>query len=165
MSVLVANAMQVRLGGEERWALGISRCKRYSFRTRNFFFVRMWRMQFQCCGPKTDDRRAALHDYIPCRHIQGWRRCFRLVPSIRIVHGFVSVTDSQKALAANGILRYTFGAVFPLFTLQMYESTLGIHWAGSIFAFASLFLLPIPWVLFRYGHELRAKSHYDTSDL
>jgi len=71
---------------------------------------------------------------------------------------------AASALAANGILRYTLGAVFPLFTLQMYENV-GVHWAGSIFAFASLLLLPIPWVLFRYGHELRGKSHYDTSDL
>jgi hypothetical protein len=60
-------------------------------------------------------------------------------------------------LAANGILRYTLGAVFPLFTLQMYERV-GIHWAGSIFGFASLLLLPIPWVLFRYGEALRVKK-------
>jgi hypothetical protein len=46
----------------------------------------------------------------------------------------------------------------------MYEKV-GIHWAGSIFGFASLLLLPIPWVLFRYGKFLRAKSHYETSDL
>ena len=62
------------------------------------------------------------------------------------------------------MLRYTFAAVFPLFTLQMYEKV-GIHWAGSIFGFASLLLLPIPWVLFRYGKLLRAKSQYETSDL
>jgi hypothetical protein len=76
----------------------------------------------------------------------------------------LSNTKVPIALAANGILRYTLGAVFPLFALQMYEK-IGIHWAGSIFGFASLFLLPIPWVLFRYGRALRAKSHYETSDL
>ena len=71
---------------------------------------------------------------------------------------------AASALAANGILRYTFGAVFPLFTVQMYMR-LGVHWAGSVFAFLSLLLLPIPWVLFRYGKALRAKSRFETSQL
>lgn len=71
---------------------------------------------------------------------------------------------AASALAANGILRYTFGAVFPLFTVQMY-TRLGIHWAGSVFAFLSLLLLPIPWILFKYGKALRMKSHFETSHL
>lgn len=65
--------------------------------------------------------------------------------------------NRQVALAANGTLRYIFGAVFPLFTTQTYEN-LGIHWAGSVFAFLSLLLLPIPWLLFRYGDSLRRKG-------
>ncbi|KAF2227724.1 major facilitator superfamily domain-containing protein [Elsinoe ampelina] len=62
---------------------------------------------------------------------------------------------AASALAANGTLRYTLGAVFPLFTVQMYEK-LGVQWAGSLFAFLSLVLLPIPWLLFKYGPKLRA---------
>ncbi|KAL5355405.1 major facilitator superfamily domain-containing protein [Aspergillus floccosus] len=64
-----------------------------------------------------------------------------------------------SALAANGTLRYTLGAVFPLFTIQMYQN-LGIHWAGSVWAFISLFLLPIPWLLFKYGDRLRRDSRF-----
>jgi len=71
---------------------------------------------------------------------------------------------AASALAANGFLRYTLGAVFPLFTVQMYTN-LGVHWAGSVFAFLSLLLLPIPWVLFKYGKLLRSKSHFETSKL
>ena len=71
---------------------------------------------------------------------------------------------AASALAANGMLRYTLGAVFPLFTVQMYMK-LGVHWAGSVFAFLSLFLLPIPWVLFKYGKALRIKSRFETSHL
>ncbi|KAF3391545.1 Polyamine transporter 4 [Penicillium rolfsii] len=67
-----------------------------------------------------------------------------------------------SALAANGTLRYTLGAVFPLFTIQMYEN-LGVHWAGSIWAFVSLLLLPIPWMLFKYGDRLRANSQFAQS--
>ena len=78
-----------------------------------------------------------------------------LPPSIHI-----SLTNFPiLALAANGTLRFTLGATFPLFTLHMYES-LGVHWAGSIFAFLSLLLLPIPWLLLRYGHRLRAASRF-----
>ncbi|CAK7264324.1 hypothetical protein SEPCBS119000_000930 [Sporothrix epigloea] len=66
-------------------------------------------------------------------------------------------SSAASALAANGLIRYMLGAVFPLFTFQMYE-TLGIHWAGSLFALLSLALLPIPWLLFKHGHKLRARS-------
>ncbi|TKX21790.1 MFS transporter-like protein 115 [Elsinoe australis] len=64
---------------------------------------------------------------------------------------------AASALAANGTLRYTLGAVFPLFTVQMYER-LGVQWAGSTFAFLSLVLLPIPWLLFKYGPKLRERD-------
>ncbi|QGA18471.1 hypothetical protein EYB26_006156 [Talaromyces marneffei] len=69
---------------------------------------------------------------------------------------------AASALAANGSFRYLLGAVFPLFTIQMYEK-LGVHWAGSVFAFLSLALLPIPWLLFKFGHRLREKSRFIAS--
>ncbi|KIW12850.1 hypothetical protein PV08_08037 [Exophiala spinifera] len=69
---------------------------------------------------------------------------------------------AASAVAANGTFRYLLGAVFPLFTIQMYEK-LHVHWAGSVFAFLSLALLPIPWILFRYGHILRKKSRFIAS--
>ncbi len=45
-----------------------------------------------------------------------------------------------SAMAANGIARYTMGAVFPLFTFQMYE-TLGIGWATSLLGFLSVLMV------------------------
>ncbi|KAH8592657.1 putative polyamine transporter 4 [Bisporella sp. PMI_857] len=65
----------------------------------------------------------------------------------------------SSALAANGILRSSFGAAFPLFTLQIYGG-IGIHWAGSVFAFVGLALAPIPWAFFKWGHLLRERSRY-----
>ena len=79
---------------------------------------------------------------------------------VYLVDVYQSAT-SASAIAANGILRYTFGAVFPLFTLQMYE-TLGINGAGSVFAFASVLLMPLPWLFFKYGKVLRGRSRYET---
>jgi MFS family permease len=70
--------------------------------------------------------------------------------------------NGASAVAANGILRYSLGAAFPLFTLQMYEA-LGTHWAGSTFAFVSLLLTPVPWIFYFKGKVLRGRSHYDTS--
>ncbi|KAK5133739.1 hypothetical protein LTR08_007389 [Meristemomyces frigidus] len=69
--------------------------------------------------------------------------------------------NGASAAAANGLARYTLGAVFPLFTFQMY-STLGIAWATSLLGFITVALLPIPWVFFRYGPKIRAMSNYDT---
>ena len=69
--------------------------------------------------------------------------------------------NGASALAANGLIRYLMGAVFPLFTIQMY-TRLGIAWATSLLGFLSLVMLPIPWVLFKYGRRIRAKSNFDT---
>lgn len=68
--------------------------------------------------------------------------------------------NGASAMAANGLARYGLGAAFPLFTFQMYER-LGIDWATSLLAFVSLAMLPIPWIFFKYGPAIRAKSQYD----
>lgn len=72
-------------------------------------------------------------------------------------------TNGASAVAANGILRYGFGAAFPLFTIQMYEA-MGVHWAGSVFAFVALAMMPVPWIFFWKGKLLRARSYYKTSE-
>ncbi|KAI1324962.1 MFS multidrug transporter-like protein [Xylariaceae sp. FL0255] len=64
-----------------------------------------------------------------------------------------------SAVAANGLLRYAFGAAFPLFTVQMYER-LGIGWATSLLGFIGVGLLPIPFVLYKYGPALRVRSSF-----
>lgn len=43
----------------------------------------------------------------------------------------------------------------------VYEK-LGIDWASSLLGFVALALLPVPWVLFKYGPTIRAKSSYET---
>ncbi|OAL02054.1 MFS general substrate transporter [Phaeosphaeriaceae sp. SRC1lsM3a] len=67
--------------------------------------------------------------------------------------------NGASAMAANGVSRYTFSAVFPLFAVQMYEA-LGVGWATSLLGFLALFMLPIPWVFFKWGPRIRAKSQY-----
>jgi hypothetical protein len=69
--------------------------------------------------------------------------------------------NAASAVAANGFARYVLGAIFPLFTLQMYHR-LGIDWATSLLGFISIALMPVPWVLFKYGRKIRSRSSYDT---
>ena len=39
---------------------------------------------------------------------------------------------------------------------------LGIGWATSLLGFLSLLMLPIPWILFKWGPEIRKRSRYPT---
>ncbi|KAK2592820.1 hypothetical protein QQS21_009488 [Conoideocrella luteorostrata] len=64
-----------------------------------------------------------------------------------------------SALSANSLLRYAGGGAFPLFTVQMF-SRLGIGWASSLLGFVSVALVPVPWVLYKYGDRVRARSRY-----
>ncbi|KAL4919797.1 putative MFS transporter [Aspergillus aurantiobrunneus] len=68
-------------------------------------------------------------------------------------------TFGASALAANAVLRSIFGAVFPLFATNMYQS-LGVPWATSVLAFVSLMMAPLPWVFYHFGPRIRARSKY-----
>jgi hypothetical protein len=72
--------------------------------------------------------------------------------------------NSASAVAANGMLRFAMGAAFPQFIIQLYDSSIGIHWAGSIFAFISVVMIPVPWIFFWKGRQLRLRSHYPTNN-
>lgn len=92
----------------------------------------------------------------------GWGTLGIFISSTAYLVDVYKVSNGASAVAANGILRYTLGAVFPLFTIQLYTA-LGIHWAGSVFAFLALIMTPVPWIFFWKGKLLRAKSSYDTN--
>jgi len=66
---------------------------------------------------------------------------------------------AASVLAANSVLRSIFGAVFPLFTSQMYKA-LGIHWATSIPAFLALACMPFLFVFYKVGEKIRLKCKY-----
>ncbi|ODN90730.1 hypothetical protein L198_06046 [Cryptococcus wingfieldii CBS 7118] len=71
----------------------------------------------------------------------------------------VYLWSAASALVAVTIVRSHFGAAFSLFATQMYEK-LGTQWASTLLGFLNLLMVPIPVVLMRYGHLLRAQSKF-----
>ncbi|KAF2101507.1 MFS multidrug transporter-like protein [Rhizodiscina lignyota] len=64
-----------------------------------------------------------------------------------------------SATATVAMLRSLLGGAFPLFTIQMYER-FGIGPATSLLGGIVLLLTPAPWLLYKFGPEVRAKSRY-----
>lgn len=66
---------------------------------------------------------------------------------------------AASVLAANAVMRSSFGAVFPLFTTYMYRG-LGNQWASSIPAFLATACMPFPFLFYRYGSTIRERCKY-----
>ncbi|KAF8449345.1 major facilitator superfamily domain-containing protein [Boletus edulis BED1] len=64
---------------------------------------------------------------------------------------------ASSALAGQSMCRNLLGAVFPLFTQQMYNN-LTYKWANTLFALISVAMIPIPFILFVYGAAIRKRS-------
>ncbi|KAI0257436.1 major facilitator superfamily domain-containing protein [Lactifluus subvellereus] len=69
---------------------------------------------------------------------------------------------AASALAASTVSRSIFGAVFPLFARQMFES-LNPRWASTLLGSVAIVMIPIPIVLRRYGPYLRSRSRFALS--
>jgi MFS family permease len=70
---------------------------------------------------------------------------------------------AASAVAANTVLRSASAAASPLFTNYMFDS-LGIGGAGSLIGGVGLLLMPIPFVFYKYGAGIRARSKYAVAD-
>lgn len=77
-----------------------------------------------------------------------------------LVDSYLAVAAS--AMAANSFMRSLFAAVFPLFTLYMFNS-LGAPWALGLLAFVTLACAPIPYLFFIYGQRIREGSAFAAS--
>jgi MFS family permease len=67
--------------------------------------------------------------------------------------------QAASALAAKTFIRSFWGAAVVLFTEQMYDR-LGDQWASTLIAFISLACCAIPFLFWRYGARIRARSKY-----
>ncbi|EMD36305.1 hypothetical protein CERSUDRAFT_115244 [Gelatoporia subvermispora B] len=66
---------------------------------------------------------------------------------------------AASALAANTVVRSAAAGGLPLFAPRMY-SALNPRWASTILGCVALLMMPIPFVLYKYGTKLRAKSKF-----
>jgi len=75
--------------------------------------------------------------------------------------GFAPLADiytlyASSALSGQSLCRNIAGCVFPLFTTQMY-SRLGYQWASFLAACLGFTLSIVPFILFAYGPQIRAR--------
>ncbi|CAK5262689.1 unnamed protein product [Mycena citricolor] len=66
---------------------------------------------------------------------------------------------AASAMAANSALRSSFAAAFPLFAGAMYNK-LGTVGASALLAGLATIMVPLPFIFYRMGPELRAKSRF-----
>lgn len=64
---------------------------------------------------------------------------------------------SASALAGNTVVRSLMGGTLPLAGTLMYN-TLTPQWAGTLLGLVQVCLIPIPFVFYKYGERIRAKS-------
>ncbi|KAK4920838.1 hypothetical protein LTR66_016710 [Elasticomyces elasticus] len=79
-------------------------------------------------------------------------------------NGIVYIVDiylstSASALAANTFVRSFVAAGLPLAAPTMYKN-LGVAWATSVLGFLCVAAIPAPFLFYKYGPQLRARSTY-----
>ncbi|TFK90830.1 MFS general substrate transporter [Polyporus arcularius HHB13444] len=66
---------------------------------------------------------------------------------------------ASSALAGQSLSRNLMGAIFPLFSEQMF-SKLTYHWGNTLFACIATLMIPIPFALYWKGPAIRARSKF-----
>ncbi|THW75701.1 MFS general substrate transporter [Aureobasidium pullulans] len=69
-----------------------------------------------------------------------------------------------SVLAGNDLIRCSVGSVFPLFAPHMFHQ-LGVDWASSLLGFLAIAFVPIPYLLYKYGKQIRMSSNYARHDI
>jgi MFS family permease len=69
----------------------------------------------------------------------------------------VFTTHAASAMAASTVSRSLFAALVPLSGQQMYAK-LGYGWGNTLLASIACLLIPIPFVLIKYGEQIRTRS-------
>lgn len=71
---------------------------------------------------------------------------------------------ASSAVAGQSLLRNLLATVFPLFSEQMFTK-MTYKWANTMFGCISCVMLPIPFILYFYGSEIRRRSSFSRQTL
>jgi DHA1 family multidrug resistance protein-like MFS transporter len=71
-------------------------------------------------------------------------------------------TYSSSALGSITVARYTISAGMIVATRPMYKG-IGVHWTMTLMGSLAVLLVPVPWLLLRYGDKVRARSKFATA--
>ena len=66
---------------------------------------------------------------------------------------------AASALASITLVRYVASGVMAVVGIPMYEN-LGVHWTLTLMACLGAVMAPVPYIFYRYGPAIRAKSRY-----
>jgi len=79
-----------------------------------------------------------------------WRRSYQYII-------FVYMQYAASALGFMTFTRYVIAGALTPASVKMYDN-LGPHWSLTIVAIMATFMAPVPFVLYKYGHTVRAMS-------
>lgn len=71
----------------------------------------------------------------------------------------LAICSAASVNAASSVLRSLCGFGFPLFAKSMFGA-LGIPWASTLLGCIAVACVPLPFVCYRWGPQIRAKSKY-----
>ncbi|WAO97056.1 MFS domain-containing protein [Fusarium falciforme] len=91
----------------------------------------------------------------------GWGTIASFLACLAYIAVTYGPADMASAVAANVIVRMHWERFFPCSLSRFTRAW--VHWAGTLFAFISLAFIPVPWLLFWKGKELRKRSYYEAS--
>jgi len=71
---------------------------------------------------------------------------------------------ASSAMAGQSLFRNVLSTTFPLFTKQMFAN-LTYRWANTMFGCIACLMVPIPFILYIYGSDLRGRSAFSRTTL
>ncbi|KAL9066756.1 MAG: hypothetical protein Q9161_007345 [Pseudevernia consocians] len=83
-----------------------------------------------------------------------------IISSISYLFDAYPPRGTLSALTAAASFRLVLAAIIPLVIIQMIKNLTG-GWTYSTFGFISAALIPIPWIIYKFGARLRAASKYN----
>jgi DHA1 family multidrug resistance protein-like MFS transporter len=88
-----------------------------------------------------------------------WGNMSVLISAISYLFDAYPPRGTLSALTAAACTRLACAGIVSLFIIPMIMGLTGA-WAYSLFGFISAAMVPLPWLLFRFGPTLRARSNY-----